>query len=89
MLAVDVGIAIHPDFVAEFAAEQLIQRYAVCLARQIPQRDLDARYAAALTRWTTELLDLAKAPSMSTKRISVIFSSEGFEQSVIFSRSFS
>ena len=60
MFAVHVGVAIDPHAVAEFAAEQLIERHTVCLAREIPQGDLDAGHTAALTGRTAELLYLAK-----------------------------
>lgn len=57
MLAVYIGIAVHSHLVAEFAAEQLPERYAPCLACQIPEGDFDAAYAAALTRMSAELLN--------------------------------
>ena len=58
--ALDVRIAVDADLIAEFAAQQLIQRHAVRLARQIPERHLDRRDAAALPGGAAELLDLVE-----------------------------
>ncbi len=60
VLAVDVGIAVHADLVAELAAQHLIDRNAVGLARDIPQRKLHTANAARLTGLTAVLLDAAE-----------------------------
>ena len=60
VLAADVGIAVDANLVAVFAAQHLINRNAIRLAGQIPQRDLDAADAAALARMIAELLHAAE-----------------------------
>ena len=55
-----VGVAIDAHLVAELAAEHLVDRHAVGLAGEIPQRDLDRRDAAALPAVAAELLDAAE-----------------------------
>ena len=57
-----VGVAIDAHLVAKPAAEHLVDRHAVGLAGEIPQRDLDRRDAAALPAVAAELLDAAKQP---------------------------
>ena len=53
-----VGIDAH--LVAVLAAQELVAGHAVHLAHQVPQRDLDARDAAALAAPVAELLDGAE-----------------------------
>lgn len=53
--SVHVGVAVDAHLVAVPAAQQLVQRHAVVLAHDVPQRDLDARHAAALPGVTAEL----------------------------------
>ena len=53
-------IAVHPHAVAELAAQHPIDRNAVSLARQIPQRNFQTADAAALAALAAELLDLAE-----------------------------
>ena len=48
----------HP--IAELAAEHLVDRNPIGFAGNVPQRDLDRRYAAALPAVPAELLDPAK-----------------------------
>ena len=62
VLSVNVGIAVDPHLIAEFAAQKLIHRHAVSLARQIPQSQLYCADAARLTTLPAELLDLAEEP---------------------------
>ena len=57
-----VGVAIHAHPVAELAAEHLVDRNAVGLAGEVPERDLDRRHAAALAAVTAELLDAPEEP---------------------------
>ena len=57
-----VGIAVDPHLVAELAAQHLIDRHAVSLARQIPQRHLNPRHAATLPPMAAKLLDAAEQP---------------------------
>ena len=56
VLAVNIGIGIDAYLVTVLAAEHLVKRYAVCLARKIPQRNLDTGHTAALTGVPAELL---------------------------------
>lgn len=60
VLAVYIGIAVNADLIAEFTAEQLVQRHAVGFSGQIPQCNLNAGYAAALSGRAAELLDFAE-----------------------------
>ena len=60
VLAVHVGVAVNAHLVAEFAAQHLPQRDAPRLAGQIPQRDLDAADAAALTGGAAKLTNAAE-----------------------------
>ena len=60
MTALYVRIAVHANFIPEFAAQQLVQRHAIGFARQIPQGDLNAADAAALPGMPAELLNLAE-----------------------------
>ena len=48
------------DLVMHFAAQKLIKGNTIGLAGQIPQSDLNAGYAAALTGGTAKLLDLSE-----------------------------
>ena len=57
-----VGVAIHAHPVAEFAAEHLVDRHAIGLAGEVPERDLDRGDAAALPAVTAELLDPPEQP---------------------------
>ncbi len=52
-----VGVAVDADPVAELAAQELPDGDAPGLARDVPERDFDARDAAALPRHAAELLD--------------------------------
>ena len=58
VLAVSVGVTVDTDLVTILAAQQLPDRHAPCLARQIPQGDLHTRDTAALAGMAAELLDL-------------------------------
>ena len=60
VLAVNVGIAVHTNLVAELTAEHLVNRNAVGLTGDIPQREFHAADAARLTGHTAELLDAAE-----------------------------
>ena len=57
-----VGVAIHAHAVAEFSAEHLVDRNAIGLAGEVPERDLDRRDAAALPAVAAELLDAPEQP---------------------------
>ena len=57
-----VGVAIHAHPVAEFSAEHLVDRNAVGLAGEVPERDLDRGDAAALPAVPAELLDAPEQP---------------------------
>jgi hypothetical protein len=54
------GVGVAADAVAKFAAEHLVYRHVISLARQIPQRHFQGAHASALARRTAELLDLAE-----------------------------
>ncbi len=60
VLAVNVGIAVHTNLIAELTAEHLVNRNAVGLTGDIPQREFHAADAARLTGHTAELLDAAE-----------------------------
>ena len=60
--SVGVGVAIDAHLVAELAAEHLVDRDAIGLAGEVPERDLDRRDAAALPAVAAELLDAAEQP---------------------------
>ena len=57
-----VGVAIDAHLVAEPAAEHLVDRHAIGLAGEVPERDFDRRDAAALPAVPAELLDAAEQP---------------------------
>ena len=59
---VGVGVAIDAHLVAELAAQHLVDRHAIGLAGEVPERDLDRRDAAALPAVAAELLDAAEQP---------------------------
>ena len=59
-LAAHVGIAVDADFVAELAAQHLVNGHAEGLAGQIPERHLDAAHPAALAGVPAKLLDAAE-----------------------------
>ena len=55
-----VGVAIDAHLVAEAAAEHLVDRHAIGLAGEVPERDLDRGHAATLPAMPAELLDAAE-----------------------------
>ena len=57
---VQVRVAVDAHLVAEFAAQHRVDRHAVGLACQVPQRHLDAAHTAALAAVIAELLDAAE-----------------------------
>src|SRR3569623_1262146 len=54
------GVAVDADRLAEAAAQHLVDRNAIGLAGEVPQRDLDGGDAAALPAVAAELLDAAE-----------------------------
>ncbi len=60
VLAVNVGIAVHANLIAELTAQHLPNRNAVDTAYQIPQGDFYRADAAALTGTAAELLNTAE-----------------------------
>ena len=62
ILAVHIGVTIDTDLVPVLTAQHLVQGDAPGLAGQIPQSDLNAADAAALTGGATELLDFVHEP---------------------------
>ena len=58
--ALGIGVAVDPDPVTVFAAEELPHGHAPRLPRQVPQRHFDPAHAARLTGITAKLFDPAE-----------------------------